>query len=76
MHLLKDPALLLYCFLSGKVSTCVLIFFFFSVFTISSTFQKGFVMTMFLCSLPAPSRSECSQEWSRPTRAEDSTASE
>ena len=29
MHLLKDPALLLYCFLSGKVSTCVLIFFFF-----------------------------------------------
>ena len=37
MHVLKDPALLLYCFLSGKVSTCVLIFFFNSVFIISLT---------------------------------------
>lgn len=27
MHLLKGPALLLYCFLTGKVSAYVLIFF-------------------------------------------------
>lgn len=38
MHLLKGPALLLYCFLTGKVSACVWIFFFFnSVFIILLT---------------------------------------
>lgn len=63
MHVLKDPALLLYCFLSGKVSTCVLIFFKFCIYYLTdSTFQKGFVMTMSLCALPAPSGSKCSQE--------------
>lgn len=35
MHLLKGPALLLYCFLTGKVSAYVLIFFFLILYLLS-----------------------------------------